>query len=169
MKKAFFVGLLIFSLLINLSVGIVVVRHWWFKPDTRNNDILRACPALSSQDVKNISGAWHETRQAIMAARKELNSKRAEVLDLIAANPGDLKPAEAAIQEMINLRAALELKTFTRVSQTMASLPPEKREAFLDFLKNRTCRMRGPGNGFDKRGRPGRRSPEGGPRNGPEM
>lgn len=149
MKKAFFIGLLVFSLLLNISVGIVVARHWWFKQDTRDRNWLRSCPALSDQDVETISGAWHDARKSIMASRKELHSKRAEVLDLVAANPGDLKPVEGAIKEMINLRADLELQILNRVSQTMATLPPEKREVFLDFLKNRTCRMR---NGVKGRG-----------------
>jgi len=169
MKKVFFVGLLVFSLLINVSVGIVIARHWWLKHDTPDKDMLSSCPALSSQDVKSISGDWYDARQAIMATRKELHSKRAEVLDLVAANPGDLKPAEGAIQDMINLRAGLELQILQRVSKTMASLPPEKREAFLDFLKRRTCRMKGAGKGRGKMGGADCCPPEGGLRTGPGM
>ncbi len=169
MKKAFFVGLLIFSLLVNVSVGIVIARHWWLKQESRDRDMLYECPALSSQDIKSISGDWHDARQAIISTRKELHAKRAEVLDLVAANPGDLKPAEIAIQDMINLRAGLELQILQRVSKTMASLAPEKRAAFLDFLKHRTCRMRGAGKGMGNRGGAGRCLPEGGTRSGPGL
>jgi len=90
MKKVFFAGLLVFSLLINVSAGIVIAKHWWLKHDSRDKDMLSSCPALSSQDVKSISGDWYDARQSIMATRKELHTKRAEVLDLVAANPGDL-------------------------------------------------------------------------------
>lgn len=169
MKKAFFVGLLIFSLLVNISVGVVIARHWWHV-QKRTVINLTECPALSSDDVQKISSTWSgPAKLGIMQTRRELLSKKAEVLDLIAANPGDLKPAENAIREMINLRSSLEQKTLDRISHTMASLEPEKRMAFLEFLKNRTCTMKGPGKGFGKRGGPGCCPPDEGARTGPGM
>ncbi len=154
MKKAFFVGLLIFSLLANISVGVVIVRHWWWKPGDFEAQLTRECPVISSADMKKMSQIWSKTaKQGIIKTRRELNAKRAEVLDLIAQNPGDLKPAENVIKEMIDLRASLENQILEKVSMTMATLPLEKRQAFLEFLKHRTCRMMGRGRGFGKGGR----------------
>ncbi|MGA8830350.1 MAG: periplasmic heavy metal sensor, partial [Desulfomonilaceae bacterium] len=136
MKKAFFVGLLIFSLLANISVGVVIVRHWWWKPGDFEAQLTRECPVISSADMKKMSQIWSKTaKQGIIKTRRELNAKRAEVLDLIAQNPGDLKPAENVIKEMIDLRASLENQILEKVSMTMATLPLEKRQAFLEFLK----------------------------------
>jgi len=154
MKKAFFVGLLIFSLLANISVGVVIVRHWWWNPGDFEAQLSRECPVISSADMKKMSQIWSKTaKQGIIKTRRELNAKRAEVLDLIAQNPGDLKPAENVIKEMIDLRASLENQILEKVSMTMATLPLEKRQAFLEFLKHRTCRMMGRGRGFGKGGR----------------
>ena len=154
MKKAFFVGLLIFSLLANISVGAVILRHWWLKPGNFEAQLARECPVISKADMKKMSQFWSKTaKQGIIKTRRELNAKRAEVLDLIAQNPGDLKPAENVIKEMIDLRASLENQILEKVSMTMATLPPEKREVFLEFLKHRTCRMMGRGRGFGKGGR----------------
>lgn len=104
MKRAFFVGLLIFSLLVNASVGVVIARHWWH--EKKYNAIESTeCPALSSEDVQKISKSWSgDTKMGIMKTRRELQSKRAEVLDLIASSPGNLEPAQSAIHELINLR-----------------------------------------------------------------
>ena len=165
MKKAFFVGLLIFSLLANISVGVVIVRHWWWKPGDFEAQLTRECPVISSADMKKMSQIWSKTaKQGIIKTRRELNAKRAEVLDLIAQNPGDLKPAGNAIKEMIDLRASLENQILEKVSMTMATLPLEKRQAFLEFLKHRTCRLMGRGRGFGKGG-PGCCPPAGAPCN----
>ncbi len=169
MKRAVFIGLLIFSLLANVSVGVVVFRHWWFKPGNFEAELTRECPVISSADMKRMSQIWSKTaKQGIIKTRLELNAKRAEVLDLIAKNPGDLKPAENAIKEMTDLRSSLTNQILEKVSRTMATLPPDKRQAFLEFLKHRTCRMMGPGRGFCK-GRRGCCSPAGPPCNGPGM
>lgn len=169
MKKGLFVGLLIFSLLINVSVGIVIARHWWHVQKRTVMDPTE-CPALSGDDVQKISQTWSgPSKIGIMQTRRDLMTKKAEVLDLIAANPGDLKPAENAIREMINLRSELEQKTLDRISHTMASLEPEKRAAFLEFLKQRTCRMRGRNKDFGRGGEPGCCPPGDGIRTGPGM
>lgn len=169
MKRAFFVGLLMFSLLVNASVGVVIARHWWHEKKFTAIESTE-CPALSTEDVKNISKSWSgETKMGIIKTRRELQSKRAEVLDLIASNPGNLKPAQDAIHEMINLRAVLESQILERISQTMASLPHEKRMALLEFLKHRTCRMRRSGRGSGPSGDRGCGPPGSGPCKEPGM
>jgi hypothetical protein len=169
MKRAFFVGLLVFSLLVNASVGVVIARHWWH--EKKYNAIESTeCPALSREDLQKISKNWSgETKMGIMKTRRELQSKRAEVLDLIASNPGNLKPAQSAIHELINLRAVLESQILERISQTMASLPHEKRMAFLEFLKHKTCRMKGSGRGIGPGGGRGCGPPGEGPCKEPGM
>lgn len=169
MKRAFFVGLLVFSLLVNASVGVVIARHWWHEKKFTAIE-LTDCPALSTEDVKKISKSWSgETKMGIIKTRRELQSKRAEVLDLIASNPGNLTPAQDAIHEMINLRAVLESQILERISQTMASLPHEKRMALLEFLKHRTCRMRRSGRGLGPIGDRGCGPPGAGPCREPGM
>ena len=163
MKKVFFVGLLIFSLLVNISVGVIIARHWLQRPAKFAAELSKECPVISSDDIKKMSQIWsREAKLGIIETRHELNSKRAQVLDLIAQNPGDLGPAQGAIREMIDLRASLENQILEKVSKTMVTLPPEKREAFLEFLKHRTCRMMRPGRGFGKGG-PGCCPPGGAP------
>ncbi|MGC8659985.1 MAG: periplasmic heavy metal sensor [Desulfomonilaceae bacterium] len=163
MKRVFFIGLLVFSLLANISVGVVILRHWWFQPGNFEAELAKQCPVISSEDMKRMSQIWSKTaKQGIIKTRLELNAKRAEVLDLLAKNPGDLKPADKAIKEMIDLRSSLTYQILQKVSGTMATLPPEKREAFLEFLKHRTCRMMG-------RGRRGCCPPAGPPCSGPGM
>ena len=55
MKKAFFLGLLIFSLLANISVGVVILRHWWWKPGNFEAQLARECPVISKADMKKMS------------------------------------------------------------------------------------------------------------------
>ncbi|MGC8602889.1 MAG: periplasmic heavy metal sensor [Desulfomonilaceae bacterium] len=153
MKKLFFVGLLVFSLLANISAGVVIARHWWQTPTNFETQLSKECPIISNDDIKKMSPIWsRKAKQGIIRTRQELIAKRAQVLELIAKNPGDLKPVENDIKEMIELRGSLENQILEKVSKTMATLPPEKRQAFLEFLKHRTCRMmgRGRGRGFGK-------------------
>jgi hypothetical protein len=93
--------------------------------------------------------------------RRKILDKNREIVELIAKNPDNPAAAEKAVNEMITLRAEAERRALQRISSIMAGLPPDKREAFVSFLKNRACmgpgmgRMRGPMHRF-RHGGPGR-------------
>jgi hypothetical protein len=52
------------------------------------------------------------------------------------------------------LKAEIEKLAVARISNTLVELPPDKRQAFITFLKNRSCM--GPGMAMRGRGGMGR-------------
>jgi len=145
-KKALLTGIFIFSLALNAATVATLGWHLWTAqrsvPPGTNGDA-----PLARQDVKDIYRLWPDSARVSMRELKgRIREKRAEVLDAIAANPGNPQAAEKSVRELVNLREQLERQALAGISSVMAHLPQEKREAFLSFLKNR-ARM-GPGMGM---------------------
>ncbi len=160
MKRILFTGILVFSLALNVAVGVTVGWHIWRQRAVAAVSTVTG-PALTQQDVRQIGDMMpQQRRQWMMQARQQVLDKKSQVLDQIARNPGDLKAAEPTIRELLDLRNNMERQALTRISLIMGSLPEEKRAAFLEFLKTRACG--GGGMGWD-RGR-NRGCGRGGPR-----
>jgi hypothetical protein len=146
MKSLVFKGILIFSLALNAAVAFVVVRHVWSSRqlalDTQpivSPAVVEGLPVQSTDPV-----GMREFREK----QRRLMDKKVEVLDIIAAHPGDLSPAQKSIDELLILRTQMERAALARISRIMASIPEDKRPEFLARLKNRACRgpgMMGPG------------------------
>ncbi len=146
MKKALLIFIFVFSLVLNVATVATLGWHWWAEkrsvPLGTNGDA-----PLARQDVKDIYRLWPDSARVTMRELKgKIRAKRAEVLDAIAANPGNPQAAEKSVRELVALREQLERQALAGISEVMAHLPQEKRDAFLAFLKNR-ARM-GPGMGM---------------------
>ncbi len=160
MKSLVFKGILIFSLALNAAVAVRVVRHVWsirhIALDTQpivSPVVVQDLPVESTDPV-----GMREFREK----QRRLMDKKVEVLDIIAAHPGDLSPAQKSIDELLILRTQMERAALARISRIMASMPEGKRPEFLARLKNRACRgpgMMGPG-GPGRKGRDHMMGPE---------
>ena len=101
MKRAFFAGLMIFSLLVNASVGVVIARHLWHEKKYNTIESRTECPALSSERPEDFEKAgrviprWEQVDQA------QTPKKKGRSPYLIASNPGNLEPVQSAIHELI--------------------------------------------------------------------
>lgn len=162
MNKTLLTGVFIFSLALNLAVAGTLGWHWWQETHPLQPAATGQGMPFSPQEwmqlrhkvwQKEQRGAWHELRQ-------EMFAKRSEVLDLIAANPGNPAVAEKSLDELIALRGKMEKKAMTDLAHLLANLPEEKRAQFLAFLKSRAC---GPGMGMRHGGRRMMRCPPGRP------
>jgi Spy/CpxP family protein refolding chaperone len=155
MKKAVWIGIFIFSLALNLAVAATLSRHLWFQ--NRSSAALETgAPALTRDDVEQIRGlCLKHNGAAMMEARNQIIEKNFQLLDLIAKDPADAAAVELRVNELIDLKHKTEKEAIARISSTMAALPPEKRQAFVVFLKNRSCMMSGMD--FGRGGGPGRR------------
>ena len=151
MRRTVFIVLFAFSLSMNLAVGATVVWHLWHtKPSEAPLDL--SISALNRDDVKQISDVLPRQRRIeMMKIRRKIQEKKLEVLELIARNPGNLNAAEQKIDELVQLRGQLEKQALTRISEVMVNLPPERRSAFLGFLRNRACMGHGMGYGMGRR------------------
>jgi hypothetical protein len=163
MNRTVLTGFFIFSLALNLAVAGTLGWHWW--QETHPTQLAASAQGMpfSPQEwmqlrhkvwQKEQRGAWHELRQ-------EMFAKRSEVLDLIAANPGNPAAGEKSLDELIALRGRMEKKAMTDLAHLLANLPEEKRAQFLAFLKSRACG--GPGMGMRHGGRRMMRCPAGRP------
>ncbi len=155
MKKAILTGVFVFSLTLNLAVAITLVRHLWVER-TSPSALGNGAPALTNQDVERIRKlSLRNGGPATIQARSEILAKNFELLDLIAKHPSDTAAVEQRISELIKAKGKLEKDAITRICAVMAALPPEKRQAFVVFLKNRCCMMSGMcfGRGGWRRGR----------------
>lgn len=163
MKKIIVAGLLIFSLALNIAVAATLGWHFWlrdrFYPDLQRTE--------SSFGVEDFSGTRKpgpaSLRGKMMETRTKIMQKRAEIIDLIAKDPGNPHAADKALQELSALKGEQERQAVERISAVLASMPEEKRQAFLELLRSRTCMGPGMGMGMGRRGghRPGGRWPGG--------
>ena len=155
MKKAVWISIFVFSLALNLAVAATLGRHLWFQ--NRSSAALETgAPALTRDDVVQIRKlCLKHNGAAMMEARNQILEKNFQLLDLIAKDPIDAAAVEPKVNELIDLKRKTEKEAIARISSTMAALPLEKRQAFVVFLKNRSCMMSGMD--FGRGGGPGRR------------
>ncbi len=146
MKKAILVTIFIFSLILNLAVAGTLGWHF-FGSKHRAFDMPVTESRLTDEDFKFIGRCCMQNGapKIVMDLRQKIVGKKLEVLELLAKNPGDPGVAAKTIEELTALSGQMEGEAAKRISKVMAALPVEKREAFLNFLKNRTAMGCGPG------------------------
>lgn len=150
MRKTLLTVAFIFSLALNVAVAGTLVWHWWVQ-DRGLEPQGRRTPAMASLDLQDMKNFWpSDWRARMMENREKIMQKRRDVLDIIAQNPGNLSAADKAVEELGSLRAQQERMAIERMSAMMAAMPTEKRQAFLQVMKERTCM--GPGMGMGHRG-----------------
>ncbi len=139
MKKAVFIGIFVFSLLLNLTVASIL--GWHYLGERRNvRPPVAECPMLNEGDFREISRVWSKNARSGMAENRRLiREKQSELIDQIAKTPGDLTQAENKIKELMGIREKMEREALSRLSSALVQLPPEKREALIVYVKNRSC------------------------------
>jgi len=155
MKRAVWISIFVFSLALNLAVAATVGRYLWID---RRASVAGdgGVSALTSEDVRQIRKlCLKHNGAAMMEARNKILEKNFQLLDLIAKEPVNASAVEQSVNELIELKRQTEKEAIARIANTMAALPPEKRQAFVVFLKNRSCMMSGMD--LDRGGGPGRR------------
>jgi hypothetical protein len=137
MKQTYLIGLLVFSLLINLGVAGTLVWHVTQQQKTASVP-LPPGDGLTAADVNRIRSMWpQEKRRWMFQAQQDLVAKKAELLESIANNPGNLQACEPQIKDFLALRVQMERQALERISVMMSALPAERRPTFMVFLKNR--------------------------------
>lgn len=145
MKKALWIGIFIFSLALNLAVAATLARHLWLQHRSTTPGETGAA-ALTNDDVRQIRKLCLEHNgAAMMGARNKILEKNFQILDLIAKDPADNVAVERSLNELTELKRGTEKEAIARISNVMAALPPQKRQALVVFLKNRSCMMSGMG------------------------
>ncbi len=153
MKSALFKLVLTFSLALNIAVAGTVGWHLW-KENLPIGSKISGPPEIGEMDFREIRKLINKNGPARMGEiRRRVQEKKEQVLDIIAGNPANLNAAEPHIQELLSLRSEMEREALTRISKAISMMPPERRAAFVAFLKKRSC---GPGMmPGGRRGRPG--------------
>lgn len=159
MKKMVFLGIFIFSLLLNFTVAGVL--GWHYLVERRGPKLpVAECPMLTESDYRQISKIWSkQARSGVRETRQLINAKQSELIDQIAKTPGDLTAAENTIKELMALREQMEREALFRLSNALVQLPDDKKSALISYVKNRSCM--GPGMRFGNRMGKGRMSQEG--------
>jgi hypothetical protein len=155
MKKTLFIGIFVFSLVLNLAVAVTLGWHVWKERSVTAGNMIASSDKpeapVNPEDIRGIRRIMaQQDRTGLLETRAKLTAKNLEVLDLIAKNPQDLSAAEPQIKELFALKEQMERQAFSRISKTMIVLPEEKRQVFLTVLKNRACRMPRMGMGMGK-------------------
>lgn len=145
MKSVVWKAILVFSLALNIAVAGTVGWRLWRAQQWLGDAGPAGPSALFSGEAKHALQAPDApfSRREIQEKRRLIQEKKSEILDMIAAHPGDLSPVQQHIDELVNLQRQMETAALARISKIMAQLPDEKRQQFLAALKNRACR--GPG------------------------
>lgn len=158
MKRMIFLGIFVFSLLLNLTVAGVLGWHYLVERRSPKFPVAE-CPMLTESDYRQISKVWSkQARSGVRETRQLINAKQSELIDQIANTPGDLVPAENTIKELMALREQMEREALGRLSNALVQLPDDKKSALISYVKNRSCM--GPGMRFGSRMGKGRMSQE---------
>jgi hypothetical protein len=153
MKKTVFISLFVFSLALNLAVAATLGWHLWQDNSARLGQDPSG-PVLSDDDLRRIRHLWMSSRpEGMMEIRTKIMEKQLDLVDQIAKHPGRPEVADQQLKELAALRTEMEKQAVARISRTLAELPQEKRQAFVAFLKTRSCM--GPGMGMRRQGRGG--------------
>ncbi len=148
MKRTVFIGLFIFSIVLNIAVAATLGWHIWNQWSFGDAALIQNAP-VAKADLRQIRQIMaSQDRSALLETRQRVMEKNAELVDLIAKNPGNLSAAESTIKELAGLREQMERQAIARISIAMASLPEDKRQSLVGLLKNRACM--GPGMGFGR-------------------
>ena len=140
----------VFSLVLNVAVAGTLVWHWWAQDRGLGFPGSQA-PALKTLDLQEMKMLWSsDWRAKMMENREKILEKRRDVLDLIAQDPDNPSAADKALEEVSRLKAQQERMAVERMRTMMAAMPAEKRQAFVQFMKDRTCM--GPGMGMGRGG-----------------
>jgi hypothetical protein len=151
MKRAVFLTIFVFSIVLNLAVAATLAWHL-LGARLGSSDLPAVESSLTPKDFKFIGQCCMQNGppRLVMELRQKIAEKRAEVLDALARNPGEPSAADAKLEQLTALSAQMEREAAKRISKVMVALPADKRDAFLIFLKNRTamgvgpCMHRGP-------------------------
>jgi hypothetical protein len=153
MKKTVFISLFVFSLALNLAVAATLGWHIW-RDNRAQVGQGPSGPGLSDDDLSRIRHMWMSGRsEGMMEMRRKIMEKQLELVDQIAKHPGRPEVADQQLNELTAMRTEMEKQAVARISHTLAELPQEKRQAFLAFLKTRSCMA--PGMGMRRQGRGG--------------
>jgi len=147
MKRAVFLTIFIFSIVLNLAVAATLAWHFLGgRPGSYDSDLPPVESRLTTKDFKFIGQCCMQNGppRLVMELRQKILEKRAEILDALAKNPGDPSAAGEKLEQLTALSAQMEREAAKRISKVMAALPADKRAAFLMFLKNRTVMGLGP-------------------------
>jgi hypothetical protein len=146
-KRALIIGVFVFSLVLNAATLATLGWHLWAEKRFAATAPTVDAP-LGRKDLKDIYRLWPNSVRANMRELKmQIRAKRVEMLDTIAANPGNPQAAEKSMREFSALRDQMERQALVTLSEVLANLPPEKRDALVAHLKSRT--RLGPGMGPD--------------------
>lgn len=145
MKRAVFLTIFIFSIVLNLAVAATLAWHF-LGARLGSSDLPAVETNLTPKDFKFIGRCCMQNGppRLVMDLRQKIVEKKAELLDVLAKNPGNPSVADAELEQLTALSAQMEREAAKRISKVMAALPADKRAAFLIFLKNRTAVGLGP-------------------------
>ena len=156
MKRAVWIGVFVFSLALNLAVAATLGRHLWSEHHSSASLSSAGTSGLTGEELNRIRNlCLKQNGAAIMDARSKILEKNFQLLDLMAQHPVDAATVEQRFNELVDLKRRSEKDAIDRISNAMAAFPPERRQAFAVFLKNRCCLI--PGMGLNHGGAPASR------------
>lgn len=143
MKRIIFVGLFIFSIVLNIAVAATLGWHLWRQNSFTEGASLQEQPMTREdwRQLKNMMSS--QDRSALREARLKVIEKKLELLDMMAKNPGNLQAVEPTIKELAVLKERVERQAIARISAAMAAMPEDRRQTFAALLKKRACTMPG--------------------------
>jgi hypothetical protein len=149
MKKIILRAVFVFSLVLNVAVAATLAWYTWIKPQPIISMTVPPNSSLTPSDVEHIRKVGlRYGSEGMMETRRRILEKNSQILDLIAKNPGNPDVADKAIKDLIGLKWIEEKKAVDRISSVLASMPENRREQFLLFMRRRTCM--GPGMGMGR-------------------
>jgi Spy/CpxP family protein refolding chaperone len=154
MRRKSLIYLLTFSLALNGATAVAFVFFWW-KSQTLAAVSLGQKPIrnflqedlnLKTEQSNRILGQIDQSKREVAELRGQMNSRRAEMINLISSVPANKDAVAAKMDEINHIQAKIRSAAVNTVITILESLPPESRDKFRGYLqaRGRACDACGP-------------------------
>jgi Spy/CpxP family protein refolding chaperone len=112
---------------------------------------------VSTDQAAKIRQQEADFRKTAIRSRAELEIKRIDLREMMAADKPDRATIDAKLQEISTSRLVMEKSAVNFRLNSRDTLTPEQRQKLRDLMRNRWARDGGPGERGPREGRPGGR------------
>jgi Spy/CpxP family protein refolding chaperone len=151
MRKKWLIYLLTFSLALNGATAFAFIFFWWQSPSLAAvslgqkpiRNFLQEDMNLTNEQSNKILVHIDRSKQQVATLRGLMDSKRAEMIDLICSPPINKKAVALKMEEINGIQREIRSTAVKTVITILEALPPESRNKFGAFLqaRGRACDM----------------------------
>jgi len=145
MRKKWVIYVLTFSVALNAATATAFLLSWWHNQTLAAISLgqkpvkvfLQEDLNLTGEQSRQILGQIDRSKQEVAALRGLMDSKRAEMIGLIASTPANKDAVETKMEEVSRIQGQIRSAAVATVITILDTLPPEAKDKFRAYLQAR--------------------------------